>query len=297
MNHSEFLFIPTNIEINDSLFTAQRMTKTRSEIEKKVKAGVYDKSAVARAIAKSGFGGSDAYNSTDDTQYSTDKATYEGEGLQKASKPFEVFECYGEYDMEGKFITEPMIITMINGEVVRQEKNEIGRHPFFPMMALLEPDDIIGKCLTDLTADFQHLKTAMLRQVIINTALSNKPKYFYNSDVINGKYLSQDLEYIPVKAGANIGISQMIVQEQITNVAPWTLKLLEYNDKQKEETSGITSYSMGVGGANNESGTKGEAEILNQNGNKRVQMIARNIVETGFVELFTYMTDLNFKYM
>jgi hypothetical protein len=54
---------------------------------------------------------------------------------------------------------------------------------------------------------------------------------------------------------------------------------------------------MGMGGETNKSGTKGEAQILNENGNKRVQMIARNVVETGFIELFEHMVNLNLKYI
>jgi len=298
MNHSEFLFIPTNIDINASVFTAQKSTVTVSELRQKVKEGIYKKEDVDAVIAKKGYGGNSEYQTTtDDTAYQTDKATYEGERLQDASKVVTRYECYGKYDMDGSQIMKDVIVTIANGVILRVEENEIGRHPFFPMMPLLEPDDIIGKCLTDLVADYQHLKIAMLRQVIVNTALTNKPKYFYNSKAVNGAYLSEDLEYIPVAAEQNINIGNLVTQEQVTNIAPWTLKLLEYNDNQKQETSGITSYSMGVGGEVNKSGTKGEAEILNQNGNKRIQMIARNIVETGFVELFSHMVDLNLKYM
>lgn len=299
MNHSEFLFIPTNIEINESIFTAQKITLTVSDLRQKVAEGVYSKADVDEVIAKAGYNSSSSYSAsqTDDTAYQDDKSTYEDEGTQSARKPILVYECYGRYDMDGSEIMEDMIVTVANGVILRKEKNEMIRHPFFPMMPLLEPDDIIGKCLTDLVADFQHLKIAMLRQVIVNTALSNKPKYFYNSKAINGAYLSEDLEYIPVTSDTNVNINNLVAQEQVTNIAPWTLKLLEYNDNQKQETSGITSYSMGLEGGSNKSGTKGEAEILNMNGNKRIQMIARNVVETGFVELFTYMTDLNIKYM
>ena len=297
MDHSEFLFIPVSLDINDTMFSAHKMTKTIDELRRKQKEGIYKKEDVDKVIASTASNSSSRITSTDDTQYQEDKADYSDDGTQKARRPITVYECYGKYDMDGSEIMEEMIVTVANGVILRKEKNEMERNPFFPMIPLFEPDDILGKCISDLVADFQHLKIAMMRQVIINTGLSNKPKYFYNAQAINGKYLAEDLEYIPVNADKNSGINNMVVQEQMTNIAPWTMKVIEYSDKEKQQTSGITDYSMGMGSDLNKSKTKGESEILASNGNKRIEMIARNIVETGFVELYSHMVNLNLKFI
>lgn len=286
---SEFIFNPDATKIKDSPFVAHRKLVTVDYLRRKAKDGWYDKEAVERAVE---VAGSDTQNSIIE-QYLKPFAVQEQAGeTDKARQKLLLYECYTQYDVNDDGLLEPVIVTVANNQVLRVVENIYGRPPFFVISPILEPYQVWGKGFADVLADIQDIKTALIRQIIVNIGLTNDPKVFINEQKVNVDDLIDDAAFIRVDGTPN----DAIVPLPVRPLAPWTFNFLEYWEGLKENRTGITRYNQGLDGKSLNKTATG-INLIMQAANQRLELIARILAETGIKELFEFLVELNQRFI
>ena len=284
----EFIFDPNAITIKDSQFVAHRKLVTADYLRRKAEEGWYDKDAVENAIEAS----SDSqYIDQVETYLKPFKLSY-SEPPDSARRKILLYECYTKYDINGDGLLEDVIITVANGQILRIVENIYGRPPFFVISPILEPYQIWGKGFSDILADVQHIKTAVIRQIIVNIALNNDPKMFINEQLVNIDDILNDAAFIRVEGAPSQAMQPIPIQP----LAPWTFNFLEYWETVGENRTGITRYTQGLDAKALNKTATGIQLIMNA-ANQRLELIARIFAETGIKELFEFLVELNQRFI
>jgi len=133
----------------------------------------------------------------------------------------------------------------------------------------------------DLQQD-QDAMTALLRSILDNTALVNSPRTVVNEQAVNLDDSKNN------EIGAIIRARQMGQIEELATpfVAGQTLPVLQVLNEISEARSGVTKMSQGMDADALQSTSRVAANQIAQSAEARIEMMARNIGETGCKELF-----------
>lgn len=111
---------------------------------------------------------------TNDTEYITEDST-SFRFIDTARKKIVVHEYWGNYDINGDDIAEPIVCTWIDNTIIRLEDNPFPdkKPPFLIVPFSAIPFKLYGESNAELLSDIQKIKTAIYRGFIDNMALSN----------------------------------------------------------------------------------------------------------------------------
>lgn len=281
---SELRFSPEARNIDEAEYVAHRKIVTADYLKRKEMAGVYHD--IKEALE-------DADN-IEYTQYEQDT----NEGLNMfgnrketgARKKVILYECYVKLDVNDDDLLEDLIVTVVNKTIVRIAYNTMGRHPFFLISPIRDPQKIwASKGICDLISQLQDLKTVMLRQVVANVAKNNDKQAFVNVDM-----LVDVREFIEGKKAVRVnGDPRLAVfWTPIEQLSPQVFDFLEYIEILKESRTGITRYNQGMQADTLNKTATGITQIMNAS-NQRLELIARMFMEDGFTQLFRFLIRLN----
>ena len=109
-----------------------------------------------------------------DTEYITEDST-SFRFSDTARKKIVVHEYWGNYDINGDDIVEPIVCTWIDNTIIRLEDNPFPdkKPPFLIVPFSAIPFKLYGESNAELLSDIQKIKTAIYRGFIDNMALSN----------------------------------------------------------------------------------------------------------------------------
>lgn len=111
---------------------------------------------------------------TNDTEYITEDST-SFRFSDTARKKIVIHEYWGNYDINGDDIAEPIVCTWIDNTIIRLEDNPFPdkKPPFLIVPFSAIPFKLYGESNAELLSDIQKIKTAIYRGFIDNMALSN----------------------------------------------------------------------------------------------------------------------------
>ena len=282
---SEFRFSPDATALADADFVAHRKIVTLDYLRKQQESGMY--SHVDELTEK----GTNPHYTTLDEQ-NNENIDDEPNKSDSGRRKVELYECYVNINMseDPDAKLTPMIITVSNGVILRMEENTYERNPFFMLCPRIDPHKIWPETgFVDLIAQLQHSKTAILRQMIYNIALGNDSQKAINTSML--------VDINDITEGKSVIRVNGNVNEAIQNIpaAPlqsWTFDMLEYLDQAKENRTGITKYNQGMD-SNSLNKTATGINIITQQANQRLELIARVFAETGISDLYRFLIKLN----
>jgi hypothetical protein len=148
--------------------------------------------------------------------------------------------------------------------------------------AELQPHVFHPICLAEDLIQDQDAQTAMLRSIIDNAALVNSPRTEANESKVNLNDLKNG------KIGSIVRVKEMgQINELITPATmSQTLPVLQHLQEVSEKRTGITKLSQGADPDALQSTTKVAAAAAVSASDARIEMMARNIGETGVKSLF-----------
>lgn len=288
---SEFRFSSDANNLDNADFVAHRKIVSVDYLRKKAKEGLYDKDAVkqvAERIKEPDYTTLDYDNNPnlDDRKQQTDR------GRTKT----ELYECYVRMalkdDEEAEL--ENYIITMCQDVILRIEENHYGRHPFFVISPSIDPHKVYPTHgFTDLVGPLQHLKTAMIKQLAHNVAISNNPQMKVDvGRLVDINDVLESRQIVRCEGDINEAIQDM-PRPQLQS---WTFSMLEYVDQQRAARTGITPYNQGVD-SNSMNKTATGVNLIQQAANQRIELIGRMFNEMGLIPLFRFLVELNQKFI
>lgn len=255
--------------------------------------GMYDKKAVME-LANSG-----SSSTTDDAvgldaarQGYSDDSTHD---VDDPNRKIWITECFVKADINGDKKLEDCIMTVVEeGNVfIRYEENEDG-FPFCIISPVFDPyrivPDISG---IDALGQWQDLLTAIIRLTVQNLAVNNNPQQLCQSAAfVDFNQVLDGDQFIEINTPPN---EAMMPTAQVP-LAPYTLQLIEMVKGWGEEASNINRYNQGIDANSLNKTATGITALINQ-GSQAMELIMRNIAETGLKSLFMRMVYLNQKYI
>jgi len=109
-----------------------------------------------------------------------------------ARRKLTMYEYWGNYDLNGDGIAEPIVCTWINDTIIRLENNPFPdeKIPFIVLQFTKKPFSIYGLSMPDILDDLQKIKTGIIRGIIDDLAQSNSQQRGVrkgNLDAVNKK--------------------------------------------------------------------------------------------------------------
>lgn len=286
---SEFRFDPKAKRIEKAMYVAHRKIVTADYLRRREDEGVLEN--VEQAIDE--YGSEETYTEFDQ-HYNNQLVESKEDEEEEAKREFALYECFFQYDIDNDGRLENLIVCTVGDTIVRLEENTLHRHPFFTISPIRETNRIWAKRgLADLIGEIQDLRTAFLRQIVFNIAVNNDKQAFVNIDV-----MVDVNEFIDGKKAVRVSGDprQAVYWMPAEVLPPHVFNFLEYIEEMKQNRSGLTKYTQGLDSSALNKTATGVTAVMNAS-NQRLELIARNIAETGVKELFSYLIHLNREYI
>ena len=282
---------PEAKNIEEANFVAHKQNVTADHLRRQAKSGIYDIAAVERAIANSGNGG--AIYSTFETELN-DELDQRPNDEDGARSIYELYECYVKLDINGDGLLEDALISVMGDEILRVTENPYGRVPIFTLSPIRDAFKVLANLsLTEIVGEVQTIKTALMRQLIINTVNLNNLRWFINPTAINVKDIQEGKQFITTKSANPQEAVMPFPQAPLAN---WTMPLFEYFEGSLEQWTGRTRYNQGTDSSSLNKTATG-ISLLQQASEQRIDYIVRVFAETGVGEMLRFLVELNQRYI
>lgn len=299
----EYIYLPKENEDGHMVFECHRRKVLYNDLLLMQKAGVYknvkDFDFVETANNNSLETIEDAIVNYDGERQKTvnfynDASEYDG---QEARKEVMVYDCYGQYDVDNDGLLEYVHAIVSNGKLLFAEINEVERSPFFHISFYANSYQKWKEGVADFLVDIQNLKTALIRQIIINTSINNDRTFAVDDnqrdaiqDIENGKKI------IRARLSAGRGLNDVIQPMPQYNISPETFSLLEMANTWGEAKTGITKYNQGLDANSLNKTATGISKIMEAS-QQRMRKMARDAAENGMVPLYKHLIKLDKMYL
>ena len=282
---------PEAKSIDEANFVAHKQTVTADHLRRQARNGFYDINAVERAINDAGNGGV-IYNAFEtELNDEIDQRPNDEDGARSL---YELYECYVKLDINGDGLLEDALISVVGDELIRVSENDYGRVPIFTLSPIRDPFKVLANLsLSEIVGEIQSIKTALMRQFLINTVNLNNARWFINPNGIDLKDIQNNRQYIKIK-GADPRTAVMPFPQN--SLAQWTMPLFEHLEGLLEQWTGRTRYNQGTDSSSLNKTATG-ISLLQQASEQRIDYIVRVFAETGVGEVMRFLVELNQKYI
>lgn len=293
MSPSELRFTHETRDLHDAKFVAQRKVVRGDYLQRKANEGVYQN--VEEAF-KDGSTGETKYTVLD-THHDSRVNDISGKLTDgdTASREYELYEAYLKVDYNNDGVYENIIVHAVGDTILKVQKNSFEMPPFFVFSSEYEPYAIFNEeGFADAWEQLQDLKTALVRQVIINAAKNSRGQKFVNDAAVDMDALMDGDEYVPVRDGADPSTAILFPPPIPTDTAVMTL--VQYAQNDLESQSGSTRYNQGLDSNSLNMTATGISAIMGA-ADKKIKLIARILAETAWIPIVKFLILLCQKFV
>lgn len=208
-------------------------------------------------------------------------------------KKLVVYEYWGNYDIDGDGIAEPIVCTWVEDTIIQLESNPYPDEeiPFLLVKNNSIPFKIYGEAAAELIGDNQKINTAIKRGIIDNMANSNNAQKGIRVgalDPINKKRFlnGKNFEFNGSPADFYEGSYNQIPQS--------VFAVMEQNNNETESIQGVKAFSGGISGSSLGSTAKAAGGVLDAVSVRRidiVQNIAENLIKPLMRKWMAYNSE------
>lgn len=216
------------------------------------------------------------YSSMGDNDYYNPDRTY-FKFADDARKKHLVYEYWGNYDVDGDGIAEPIVCAWINNTIIRLQSNPYpdGKPPFLVVPFNSIPFKIHGEANAELIGDNQKVKTAIIRGVIDNMAQSN------NGQVAIRKGALDQVNRKKFISGQNFefnGTPNDFWHGSYNPIPGSAFDMIGLMNNEIESITGTKSFSGGINAGSLGATATGARGALDATATRRMNLV-RNIAE------------------
>lgn len=298
----EYIYIPDKDGEDRMVFECHRKRVLFSELVKQEKAGIYrnldnfdfynteddsSRNIIEQAIRN--YGGE-----PDTENFYMDAAQRE---TQEARRIVTIYDCFGQYDVDCDGILEHCHIIFASGRIIFSEINEVERSPFFHIAFYSNSYQEWKEGVADFLQGTQDLKTALIRQILINLAINNDRSFAVDDNQPDAiEDLEKGKKIIRAKLSGVRGLGDIIMPMPKYELSPETFSLLELVNTWSEQKTGITKYNQGLDADSLNKTATGIKSIMNAS-QKRMRKMARDAAENGMLPLYQHLIKLDKMYL
>lgn len=191
-------------------------------------------------------------------------------------------EAYVWLDVDGDGTPELRRIVCGGPDYEVLSNEPVNYVPFAVGKSVIQPHVFAPISLAEDLIQDQDAQTAMMRSIIDNAALVNSPRTAANESKVN----LNDLKNGAI--AAIVRVKEMGQIEELTTppTMSQTLPVLQFMQEVSEKRTGITKLSQGIDPDALQSTSRVGAGAMVSNSDARIEMMARNLGETGVKSLF-----------
>lgn len=188
-----------------------------------------------------------------------------------------VYEYWGNYDVDGDGIAEPIVCSWIKDTIIRLQSNPYpdGKPPFIVVPFNSIPFKMHGEANAELIGDNQKVKTAIIRGIIDNMAQSN------NGQVAVRKGSLDQINRKKFIAGQNFefnGTPNDFWQGSYNSIPGSAFDMIGLMNNEIESITGTKSFSGGINAGSLGATATGARGALDATATRRMNIV-RNIAE------------------
>lgn len=226
------------------------------------------------------------YESPDDTHFKF---------ADKARKKHLVYEYWGNYDVNGDGIAEPIVCCWINNTIIRLQSNPYpdGKPPFIVVPFNSIPFEIHGEANAELIGDNQKVKTAIIRGILDNMAQST------NGQVAVRKGALDPINRRKFTAGQNFeynGTANDFWQGSYNAIPGSAFDMVGLMNNEIESITGTKSFSGGINAGSLGATATGARGALDATATRRMNLV-RNIAENLIKPLMRKWMSYNSEFL
>lgn len=212
-----------------------------------------------------------------------------------ANELVELSDLYVRIDYDGDGIAERRHV-MISGNKVLV--NESFNHvPYAMLSAILMPHKAIGRSRAEITYETQLQKTALKRGLNDNIYMVNNPRNVVHPDVdLDDMLTVRTNGIIRLEDDTQILPQQAVMPLVIPYIGDKTLQVLQYVDHARAATTGSLMASQGLDADSIAKETATRFRGVEEQGQAKIELIARNYAETGWRKLYEGIAWLASRY-
>lgn len=211
----------------------------------------------------------------------------------EARKKLLVYEYWGNYDVDGDGIAEPIVCAWTGSTIIRLQSNPYPdkRPPFLVVPFNSVPFQLYGESDAELISDNQKVKTAITRGIIDNMAQSNNGQKGIRKgalDVANRKRFQngQSFEFN--------GNAADFWDGSYNQIPGSVFDMLGLMNNDIESLTGVKSFSGGITGASlgsTATGARGALDATSTRRLNRVRNISENLVKPLMRKWLAYSNE------
>lgn len=266
-------------DIDDAEFVIHRYETNLSSLRKDGRYKNLDK------LAKTGGEDYD-YNSPDETEFKFS---------DEPRKKLVVYEYWGNYDINGDGIAEPIVCAWANDVIIRLSDNPYPdkKPPFIVVPFNSVPFKIHGEANAELIGGNQKVKTAVIRGIIDNMAQSN------NGQVATRKGSLDQVNRKKFLDGRNFefqGSTNDFWQGSYNAIPSSAFDIIGLMNNEIESVTGTKSFSGGINSGSLGNTATGARGAMDATATRRMNIV-RNVAENLVKPLMRKWTAYNAEYL
>jgi len=194
-----------------------------------------------------------------------------------------VYEYWGNYDINGDGIAEPIVCTWVNDTIIRLQENPYPdkKLPFVITSVNTKPFELYGEANASLVDDSQKIKTAVIRGMVDNMAASNNGQVITTKnalDAVNRKKMNQGKNF-----EVNTSVRDIVFgsYNQLPGSAFDMIGLANNDIESITGVMGMNEKGLSGGMSGSAAGAKG---VLDATSTRRLNTV-RNFAETNIKPL------------
>lgn len=200
--------------------------------------------------------------------------------------------AYVRADDDGDGISEMLRVVYAHaggkaGAIIERMEWEDGEAPITIGSAILMPHNIVGRSLFDQTQDLQDVGTSLMRGMLDNLYLSNRPRPIINSSV----NILSVLDYTPgnpIIVDKGMNVNEAVAWLQTPNVIAQALSGMEMVNGVRENRTGISRYNQGLDADSLNKTATGIQNIMSA-AQQRQELMARVLANTAIQRLMRHV--------
>lgn len=195
----------------------------------------------------------------------------------QARKKMVVYEYWGNYDVDGDGIAEPIVCAWIGDTIIRFEENPYPdkKPPFIIVPFNPTPFHMYGEALAENIGDNQKIKTAITRGMIDNMARSNNSQVAIRKGALD---MHNRKKFLQGKNFEFNGTKEDFWQGSYNQIPGSVFDMLAIQNNEIESQTGVKSFSGGITGSSLGSTATAARGAMDATAMRRLHLV-RNIAE------------------
>jgi len=199
-----------------------------------------------------------------------------------ASQEVELSNLYVKIDFDGDGIAERRHILKAGNVLLENEPFKIAPYAMFSSIGM--PHKAIGRSRAEITVQAQRVNSVLTRQILDNIYRVNNGRVVVNDDETN---IDDLLTVRPNGIVRTSGDPRMAVaQLETPYIGDRALQVVQYMDSKRAQSTGTYLANQGLDSDSLYNETATRFQGMQAQGDAKIELVARNLAETGYRDLY-----------